>query len=271
MQTGETLAFSRDLGLTDLFFNYGVRINTDLIIDLNSSEITLATGNIGNKTQFSQFQWNFHPLINSINNHPINNNIEAVNVKFANSIDTLKNKIKKTVLLQSSSLSKSIGTPSIVSLKMITQQQNPSEYRNGNKPIAVLLEGTFKSVYSGRIKPFRIENNKDKSIDNKMVVISDGDIIANKISKGKPLGLGINKWTNQRYGNKEFLLNTINYLLDDTGLINIRSKTVNINFLNKQKSYQETRKWQLINILFPLVLLTVFGLIFNYLRKKKYQ
>ena len=271
MQTGEMLAFSRDLGLTDLFFNYGIRINTDLIIDLNSSEITLATGNIGNNTQFSQFQWNFHPLINSINNHPINNNIKAVNLKFANSIDTLKNKIKKTILLQSSPLSKLIGTPSIVSLKIITQQQNPSEYRNGNKPIAVLLEGTFKSTYSGRVKPFKIVNNKDKSIDNKMVVISDGDIIANKISKGQPLELGINKWTNQRYGNKEFLLNTVNYLLDDTGLINIRSKTVKIDFLNKQKAYKETRKWQLINILFPLVLLTIFGLIYSYLRKKKYR
>jgi gliding-associated putative ABC transporter substrate-binding component GldG len=271
MQTGETLAYPRDLGLTDLFFNYGVRINTDLITDLYNSEITLATGNIGNKTQFSQFQWNYFPLLNSKNNHPINNNIEAVNVKFANSIDTLKNSIHKTILLQSSSLSKPIGTPSIVSLKTITQKPITSEFNNGKKPIAVLLEGDFKSGYNGRVKPYYIENAKDYSIQNKMVVIADGDIIANEILNGKPLELGVNKWTNQRYGNKEFLLNTVNYLLDDTGLINIRSKTVKIDFLNKQKAFEETRKWQLINILFPLILLTFFGLMFNYYRKKKYQ
>jgi len=271
MQTGETLAYPRDLGLTDLFFNYGVRINTDLITDLNSSEIPLATGNIGNKTQFSQFQWNYYPLLNSTNNHSINNNIEPVNIKFANSIDTLKNNIQKTILLQSSKLSKAIGTPSIISLKTIAQQPNPSKFSNGEKPIAILLEGKFKSAYNGRVKPFNIENPKENGVETKMIIISDGDIIANEISKGKPLELGINKWTNQRYGNKEFLLNTVNYLLDDTGLINIRSKTVKVDFLNKQKAFEETTKWQVINILFPLLILAAFGYIFNYFRKKKYQ
>ena len=271
MSTGEALAYPRNLGLTDLFFNYGVRINADLITDLYCSEIPLATGNIGNKTQFNQFQWQYFPLLNSINNHPINNNIEAVNVKFANSIDTLKNEINKTVLLQSSKLSKPQGTPSIISLKSIAQKPNPSEYRNGNKPIAVLLEGNFKSAYNDRVKPFKIEKPRDHGISNKMVLIADGDIIANEISQGKPLELGVNKWTNQRYGNKEFLLNTVNYLLDDNGLINIRSKTIKIDFLNKQKAFEETRKWQLINIISPLTLLAVFGFFFNYAKRKKYQ
>lgn len=271
METGETLVYPRDLGLTDFFFNYGVRINTDLIQDLYASEIPLVTGNIGSKTQFSQFQWEFFPLLNSPNNHPINNNIEAVNVKFVNSIDTLKNTIQKTILLQSSKFSKPIGTPSIISLKSITQKKDPLKYNNGNKTIAVLLEGNFKSAYNGRIKPFNIKNSKEIGVSSKMIVISDGDIIANEISKGKPLELGVNRWTNQRYGNKEFLLNTINYLLDDNGLINIRSKTVKINFLNKQKAFEETAKWQLINILFPLLILIVFGLLFNFLRKRKYQ
>jgi gliding-associated putative ABC transporter substrate-binding component GldG len=271
MQTGETLAYPRDLGLTDLFFNYGIRINADLITDLYSSEIPLATGNIGNKTQFNQFLWEYYPLLNSRNNHPINNNIEAVNAKFANSIDLLKNDIQKTVLLQSSPLSKTVGTPSIISLRTITQKPNQAEYNNGNKPISVLLEGKFKSAYYERIKPFKIAEPKENSIENKMVVISDGDLIVNGLSKGKPMELGLNKWTNQRYGNKEFLLNTVNYLLDDTGLINIRSKTIKIDFLNKEKAFEESSKWQLINILFPLLLLALFGFIFNYFRKKKYQ
>jgi len=271
MQTGETLAYPRDLGLTDLFFNYGIRINSDLITDLYSSEIPLATGNIGNQTQFNQFLWEYFPLVNSLNNHPINNNIEAVNTKFANSIDLLDNNIQKTILLQSSPLSKSVGTPSIISLRTITQKRNEAEYNKGSKPISVLLEGKFKSAYFERIKPFKISAPKENGVENKMLVIADGDVIANEISKGQPLELGLNKWTNQRYGNKEFLLNAVNYLLDDTGLINIRSKKVKIDFLNKERAFEEATKWQLINLLFPLMILAFFGFIFNYLRKKKYQ
>tara|TARA_R110001583_G_scaffold10179_8_gene47372 strand:+ start:20030 stop:21670 length:1641 start_codon:yes stop_codon:yes gene_type:complete len=271
LQTGETLVYPRDLGLTDLFFNYGVRINSDLITDLYSSQIPLATGNIGNQTQFSNFQWTYFPLVNSLSNHPITNNTEAVNYKFANSIDTLKNKITKTILLQSSSLSKTNGTPTVVSLKSIGQKPNQADFNNGNYPLAVLLEGSFKSAYNSRVKPFHFPNSKEVGTPTKMIVISDGDIIANDISKGKPIELGLNKWTNQRFGNKEFLLNAVNYLLDDSGLINIRSKTIKIAFLNKQKAYEEAGKWQLINVIFPLLLIGLFGFLFNYFRKKKYQ
>lgn len=271
MLTGESLAYPRDLNLTDLFFNYGVRINYDLINDVYSSKIPLATGNVGNKTQFNSFVWKYFPLVNSKNNHAITNNIEAVNLKFPNSIDTLKNGIQKTILLQSSPLSKTEGTPTIISLKSIAEKTNPAEYKNGNIPIGVLLEGDFKSAYSGRTKPFKINNSKDKSSATKMIVIADGDIIANEISKGQPLELGVDKWTNQRFGNKEFLLNCVNYLLDDNGLINIRSKTIKINFLDKEKVFNEARKWQLLNIIFPLILLAIFGITFKYFRKKKYQ
>lgn len=271
MQTGESLVYPRDLGLTDLLFNYGVRINPDLVSDLYSSQITLATGNVGNKTQFNNFQWNYFPLANSLNNHPINNNIAPVNFKFTNSIDTLKNSISKTVLLQSSPLSKIIGTPTIISLKSISQKPDPANFSNGNKPLAVLLEGSFKSAYYNRVKPFNLANYKEIGTATKIVVISDGDIIANEIVNGQPIELGVHKFTNQRFGNKDFLLNTINYLLDDSGLINLRSKTIKIAFLDKQKAYEEAFKWQLINILFPLVILGVFGLTFNSFRKKKYS
>lgn len=270
MYTGEALAFPRDLGLTDLFFNYGIRINYDLIADLYSSEIPLATGNVGNQTQFNTFSWQYFPLVNSQNNHAINNNIEAVNFKFTNSIDTLKNNIQKTVLLQSSQLSKPEGTPTIISLKSISKQADQTNFSDGNKSLAILLEGEFKSAYADRVKPYTTEN-KNISKQNKMIVIADGDLIANEISKGQPLELGVDKWTNQRFGNKEFLLNSVSFLLDDTGLINIRSKTVKIEFLNKEKAFQESGKWQLINIIFPLIILTLFGLIFNYLRKKRFQ
>ena len=270
MSTGEALAYPRELGLTDLFFNYGLRINYDLITDLYSSEIPLATGNVGNQTQFNNFPWKYYPLVSSQNNHAINSNIEAVNLKFTNSIDTLNNSIYKSILLQSSSLSKTEGTPVIISLKSIAQQINQKDYGPGNLPIAVLLEGKFKSVYAGRVKPFQTKN-KELGNQTKMIVVADGDIISNAISKGQPLELGVDKWTNQRYGNKEFLLNCVSYLLDDTGLINIRSKTIKIAYLNKQKAFEESGKWQLINIVSPLILLTIFGLLFSYYRKKKYQ
>jgi gliding-associated putative ABC transporter substrate-binding component GldG len=133
------------------------------------------------------------------------------------------------------------------------------------------LEGTFKSAYNSRVNPFKIVDPKEIGIENKMVIISDGDIIANELSEGKPLELGVDKWSNQRYGNKEFLLNTINYLLDETGLINIRSKRVKIDYLDKQKAYNQSNIWQLTNILLPLIVLGVFGFIFNYIRKKKYR
>jgi len=270
MNTGEALAYPRELGLTDLFFNYGLRINYDLITDLYSSEIPLATGNVGNQTQFNNFPWKYYPLVSSQNNHAINSNTEAVNLKFTNSIDTLINSIHKSILLQSSSLSKTEGTPVIISLKSIAQQINQKDYGPGNLPLAVLLEGKFKSAYAGRVKPFQTKN-KELGNQTKMIVVADGDIISNAISKGQPLELGVDKWTNQRYGNKEFLLNCVSYLLDDTGLINIRSKTIKIAFLNKQKAFEESGKWQLINIVSPLILLTIFGLIFSYYRKKKYQ
>ena len=270
-QTGESLAYPRDLGLTDFFFNYGVRINSHLVEDLYCAQIPIATGNVGNETQFNQFPWRFYPLLNSQNNHAINNNIAPVLSKFSTNIDTLKNGIEKTILLQSSPVSKLKGTPAIISLKTIVEEPNKTEYTHGNQPIAVLLEGEFKSAYNGRVKPFQLLKPTETGISNKMIVISDGDIIANEISKGAPLELGVDKWTNEQFGNKEFLLNSVNYLLDDSGLINLRSKTIKINFLDREKAYSEASKWQFINIVFPLIFLVIFGVIFTSFQRKKYK
>ncbi|MBI9042658.1 gliding motility-associated ABC transporter substrate-binding protein GldG [Lutibacter sp.] len=270
-KTGETLAYPRDLGLTDFFFNYGIRINPDLVTDLYCSQIPLATGNIGNQTQFSQFPWIYFPLAISKNNHPINTNIEAVNLRFANNIDTLNNNIKKTILLQSSPFSKKIGTPAIISLKTIGKTPKKEEYNNGDQTLGLLLEGKFKSAYNGRVKPFKTLKPFENGVENKMIVISDGDIISNEISKGQPIELGVDKWTNQRYGNKDFLLNAVNFLLDDAGLLNIRTRKIKINFLDKQKAFEEAKKWQFINIAFPLIILSIFGGLFYYFRFKKYQ
>lgn len=270
MQSGEMLAYPRDLNLTDLLFSYGVRINTDLVEDLYAAKIALATGNIGNQTQFSQFLWPYFPAIQSNNNHAITSQVQPVKLQFANSLDTLKNEIDKTVLLQSSKLSRSIGTPSVVSLNSIRNQANPDQFNDGQKKLAVLLEGVFNSAYKDRVKPFEYDSAKTQSEPNAMIIIADGDIAANQVSRGQPERLGIDKFTGERFGNKEFLMNCINFLLDDSGLIEVRNKTVDLKILDREKAFKNRRFYQFLNLLFPLGLLLLFGLLFTYFRRKKY-
>lgn len=267
--SGKSIAITRDLNLTDFFFKYGIRINPVLVNDLYSAPITLASGE-GSQSQFQQAPWFYSPLVNSESNHPITNNLNLVKFDFANQIDTLKNAVAKTILLKSSVLTKIDGTPREVSLDMAKTQPDPQVYTKGRQNLAVLLEGEFTSVYNNRIKPLKLESEKNTSIPTKMIIISDGDLIKNDVGRNGPEELGFDKWSGQTYGNKEFLMNAANYLLDDNGLINIRSKEIAIAFLDYKKIASEKTKWQLINILLPLILLAVFGFIFNYIRRKKY-
>ena len=275
--SGNNFAFGKDLNLTDFFFKYGIRINPNLVKDLYSAPILLATGN-ERDSQYNKYPWLYSPLSNNRLSHPIVTNIEAVKFDYASSIDTLPNSVKKTILLSSSQVSKIVGMPKEINitkeinknLTIINDGPSPEEFNTGEIPLAVLLEGSFNSVYSNRIKPFKIVNNLDRSKETKMVVISDGSIIKNQFQGNRPLELGFDKWTNTLYGNKEFLLNTVNYLLDDTGLINIRSKKISVAFLDPVKVAKNRFFWQWVNLLLPLNLICLFGLVFNYLRKKKY-
>tara|TARA_R110002073_G_scaffold336490_1_gene534006 strand:+ start:27272 stop:28912 length:1641 start_codon:yes stop_codon:yes gene_type:complete len=268
---GRMLAYPRDLNLTDLFFSYGIRINTSLIQDLYASKIPLATGNVGGQPQFQNLAWFYHPLAGGNPHHPITKNTAPVRMRFANQIDTLESKIKKTPLLVSSILTRKIGTPSIIELQSIAEEPKEQDYTAGNLLFGVLLEGEFKSTYANRIKPFDISNFANNSNANKMVVIADGDIGKNQILKEKPTDLSTDKWTGEQFGNKEFLLNAVDYLLDDTGLIELRNKTLQLNLLDKQRAFQDKTYWQFINVALPLLLLFGFGFVFNYLRKRKYS
>ena len=181
--------------------------------------------------------------------------------------------IKKTVLLTSSKYSKLIGTPSEINLNMVEERPEQKEFvGGGNYPVAVLLEGKFHSVYENRVLAFKDNTFKNSGKESKMIVISDGDVIKNQLDKNfQPLELGYDKWTNNLYANKEFLMNCVNYLLDDTGLINIRSKEVDLPMLDKEKVYTEYTYSQVITVGLPLVILVVFGLLFTFLRKRKYS
>lgn len=268
-ERGTAIALPRSLNLEDYFFSYGLRINPEIVNDLYSAPIILASGS-GNNTRFNPYPWFFSPLTSSPNDHPIINNIEAVKFEYANPIDTLANNIKKTILLSSSPRTKLLGVPAEINLNMVGKKPDLSTYNAGEQPLAVLLEGRFKSVYKNRIKPFELENPEDESIETKMLVISDGDVIKNDLQGGQPLQLGFQRYTGNTYGNKEFLLNAVNYLLDDNGLINLRSRDINLAFLDKEKVAEQRLKWQILNLGGPLLVLLIFGIIFSYYRRHKY-
>lgn len=272
METGQNMAFPRDLNLNDMFFKYGIRIKPDLIKDLQATPISLATGQQGSGTQYTQYAWLFSPAIYSDSKNPIVSNIDALKFEFANPIELLNNDIKKTVLLTSSKYSKAVGTPLQINLNMVGIKPDMEEYKGNNPiPVAVLLEGKFHSMYQNRVLPFKENNYAPIGKNNKMIVISDGDVIKNQLDKNyQPHELGYDKWTNNLYANKELLMNCVNYLLDDNGLINIRSKEVNLPILDKEKVFEEYTFSQIITIGVPIVILIVFGLLFTFLRKRKY-
>ena len=268
---GKMLAYPRDLNLTDFFFSYGLRVNVTLIQDLYAAKIPLATGNIGNKPQFQNLNWFYHPLVSGNPTHAISKNIAPVRLRFANQIDTLQNSLQKTVLLMSSMLTRKTGTPAIIALESIAKEPKEENYSSGFQIFSLLIEGDFTSMYANRIKPFNIKKFSKKSSHNKMIVVSDGDIGRNQLQKGKPFDLAQDKWTGEQFGNKDFLLNAVDYLLDDNGLIELRNKNVQINLLDKERAYQERIFWQFVNIVLPLLVLLTFGFVFQYIRKRTYS
>ena len=268
-ESGTSLAFPRDLRLNDFFFSYGLRINPKLVNDVQSAPIMMAVGE-GNNTQFLPIQWRYNPLVKPTLQHPITNNTNLVKFEFANQIDTLKNNLTKTILLKSSAASRLEGIPKPISLAVIENEPALEEYEGkGNQNLAVLVEGTFTSMYKNRVKPFQITTDKTQG-ESKMVVIADGDVIKNQVTRGRPQDLGFDIATKRQYGNKEFLLNSVNYLLDNNGLINIRSKELKLAFLDTEKVIEEKSDWQMINIGLPLIILAIFGVLFTYIRKRTF-
>jgi len=275
-ESGKAFAFRRDLNLNDLFFKYGIRINSVLVKDLYAAPLSLASGD-GSESKYQELPWFYQPVTPSFNTHPINTNIERpVRFEYANQIEVLNNTsaIKKTVLLTSSVLTKLEGVPQEISLDEIGIEPSEEDYQAGPQPLAVLLEGAFESAFKNRVQPFTLDSirfRESATNPSKMVIIADGDVIVNDVdAKGNPLELGFDYFTRKQYGNKEFLLNTVNYLLDDTGLINIRSKDIALPFLDAPKVANSINKWQALTIGLPLVLLLIFGAVFFTLRKRKY-
>ena len=282
----------RDLNLDDQLFKYGARVNTDLIEDINMcSPIPLKVGNMGNAPQVELFPWYFFPLLRPAGDHPIVKNLDPVASQFASTVDTIRNPgVKKTILLHTSENSKAVMTPLRVHFGILQQRPKPQDFPQANLPAAVLLEGEFQSLYKNRMtKEFLAIGDSvadlkfiDHSPANKMIVIGDGDIIKNELRKdGSAYPLGYYSVSRQTMSNKEFILNSIQYLIDTSGILETRSKEVKLRLFNKARlqntvqlfifgSISEKTYWQIINIIVPIIFIILFGLGFNYFRKKKY-
>lgn len=271
-----TMAIRQETNLDDQLFKYGARINANLIQDLQSTKIPVVAGFSGNQPQYKFFNWYFFPLLNSTQ-HPISKNLNLTKGEFTSTIDTVgSSEIKKTILLTTSAKTKTVNTPTRISLGILRFDPNPAQFNEPNQSVAVLLEGKFESVFNGRI-PDNIENSKEikfkpKSDDNKMIVISDGDIIKNFVNRETKqiMPLGYDRYTREFYGNKDFIMNCINYLCEDSGMMTARNRSFKIRLLDKVKVKAEKTKWQFINTIIPLLLLVAFGFIWNFIRKKKF-
>ncbi len=276
----ETVGFAKNLNLDDLLFKYGVRINTNLILDLNAVPIPMVTGMLGNQPQTSFVPWYYFPLLMPELKHPIVKNLNAIKTEFISSLDTVMAKgIKKIPLLQSSRYTRIVNTPTRISLQIARKKPNEALYQHGQKTVAILLEGNFESVFKNRIPAVISENEeidfREKSVPNKMIIVSDGDMIKNQTklnANGQYMyyPLGFDRYTNQTYGNKDFVLNAIDYLNDFSGLISVRSRDLKLRLLDKSKVEDSRLKIQLINVAFPLILVILFGVLQHYVRKRKY-
>lgn len=261
------------LNIQDMLFRYGVRINTNIVQDL-------VCGGVSDRRSINP--WVYFPMVMPQVKHPISKDISGVKLEFPSSVDTIIAKgVKKTFLLRSSKYSNVVATPHMVRLQTLYEQPSEDRFKSQGVPMAVLLEGKFESAFKNRIAPKA--NNEDlpklleESRSTQMMVVADGDIIKNQLNilnpnipKGTPLPLGFDQFTGAQYGNKDFLLNAVDYMLDDSGLIDIRSRELKIRLLDVNRIQSDKLIWQLINTLVPVLIIILCGVVYIFFRKRKY-
>jgi gliding-associated putative ABC transporter substrate-binding component GldG len=270
------LSFPQPIGLDDLLFKYGVRVNADLVLDLNSGVIPLVTGMEGNKPKVEPMPWQFYPLINNFSTHPITRNLDAVYTKFVSTMDTVKaTGIRKTPLFFTSRYSRVLPSPVPVNLNDARLEPDRKLYKDKFKPVAYLLEGQFSSLYANRAEPGTTRfqpATSPQAKPAKVLVVSDGDFVRSELDPktGQPFRLGFDRLANTEFANRELVLNAVDYMLDETGLISVRGKQITLRPLDKLKVIEQRSRWQLLNLVAPLVLLGVFGAVRAWRRKRRY-
>ena len=273
---GEQLAFAKKLNLDDMLFRYGARINYDLIADLNSARIPLNVGTVAGQPQIQLLPWLFYPIFIPVSTHPLVKNLDGIRSEFPSSIDLINVKgVRGEVILSSSPYNRKIEVPTMLSLQMVEKEPDPKLFQGSLKAIGVLLEGEFPSVFKNRPIPAGITGRANipaKSKPGKMLLIADGDIFKNQInaSDGSHYPLGFDRYTEEQYGNKNLLLNAADYLMDDSGIIELRNKEIKLRLLDKTKVRTEKTFWQLVNLVLPLIMLIAFGIFQHYYRIRKY-
>ncbi|CEJ69878.1 ABC-type uncharacterized transport system [Chryseobacterium oranimense G311] len=269
------MPFPVDINMTDFFFNYGVRINPALVKDVKKfALLKLVTGEVGGNPQYTSLPWPYFPLGIAENDNPITKNINPVKFEFPTSIDTLggRKNIKTKVLFESSERTLLKQVPNYVDLKEIASVDSLGQMEKPSTPkiFAVALEGKFNSAYASRIERKGYPGFKSQSPENKMIVIADGDVGRNKMHKGEPLPMGIDRLTNQEFGNEQFLRNALDYLLDDSNLMALRNRNIEERLLDRNRITEEKTNWQWLNLLLPLVVIGLLGGLFFWMRKKKF-
>ena len=272
-KSGTFIATKNALNIEDQLLRYGVRINANLIQDLRSTKIPITTGYSNNKPQQSYFSWPYSALLVSNSKHTISKSLDGIKCEFVSSIDTVKNNIRKTILLHSSKDSRLNPAPSKISLGILENPPTTNSYNKEFLSIAILLEGEFESVFKNKL----VQKNKqiqfiEKSVSTKMIVVSDGDMIANDLSNsGGIYPLGYDKNIKFTYpGNKHFIINAVQYLCGDNSLSHLKVKELSLRMLDKKKIQKNKFIIQLINIALPILLLLIFALFFVRYKKRKY-
>lgn len=271
-----------DLNLDDLLFRYGIRIQSNLLLDMQCTKIPLATGYIGNAPQLDYFRYPYHLVVTPRTDHPVVKSIGPVNMFYASTLDTdvaTKYDVKKTVLLTTSAKSRYQRLPIAMDFDFLRYDLDPAKFDKGAQPVAMLVEGKFNSLYENRVSEEMLSSLSSLGIqfkpeieNNQMIVVSDGDVIKNQVKRdGQTYSpLGWNDFEKYRFANKELIINMIEYLLDEKGLIAARGKDVKLRLMDTARAQEESQQWQLINIVVPLVFLGLFGLGYNWFRRRKY-
>lgn len=275
------IAFDRGLNLQDQLFKYGVRINQDLLQDLQSDKMPLVVGNYGNQPQMQLVPWPYFPLLGSYSENPISKNLGSVLSIFPNSMDTIEGSgTRKTILLSSSDESRVLNTPAIVTLNSVKTEEDLKTFNKKRIPVAVLVEGQFSSLYANRIGSAQRDSLArvyrtpflSSSEENKMIVISDADIATNVVTKNEgPLAMGYNQFTHQQFANRDFILNCIEYLTNNSGIMETRSKDLTLRLLDTKKIDESKARWQIINIAVPVLLVLAWAGIYQFIRRRKYE
>ncbi|WP_027378334.1 gliding motility-associated ABC transporter substrate-binding protein GldG [Chryseobacterium daeguense] len=275
MGSQKVMPFPVDINMTDFFFNYGIRINPALVKDVKKfALLRLVTGEVGGNPQYTSLPWPYFPLGIAEHNNPITKNINPVKFEFPTSIDTLggRKNIKTNVLFESSERTLLKQVPNYVDLKEISSVDSLGQMEKPSTPkiYAVSLEGKFNSAYASRIERKSYPGFKGSSPENKMIIIADGDVGRNKVLKGEPLPLGVDLLTNEQFGNEQFLRNALDYLLDDSNLMELRNRNIEERLLDRQRITEEKSNWQWFNLLLPLLIIGILGGLFFWLRKRKF-